>query len=237
LDPKIVETIQKHILLLEGLIKFIGEKRLNLYLSMRRFLDTPLNGLITFDTKCSDDARAFKDKLESKKLLEDWGSTYDQFRELAERHKLEYGKAHKECQSEVDDAIGGLIQWAEKINIDSSKLKSSTISLKDLGCSSGKEGSYDENEFLCSVCKRTLSTIRNHEGLVRSKLNIIKEALLAELKEKDKPIYDSQLSSTKILKKPKDLEGTLTEVSDFARYWLGKGKKVKLRVEGETEGG
>jgi len=90
---------------------------------------------------------------------------------------------------------------------------------------------------LCNVCRRTLSTIRSDKTLVQNRLVEEKERLLALHVDGKEPVFKSSISSTKRISNKRELSDALDEASEFVKYWLAKGKKVKLRMEGETDSG
>ena len=64
-----------------------------------------------------------------------------------------------------------------------------------------------------------------------------KRRLFAILAEKKKPVYDERISSIRRIENDAELNRVIEEVRDFVSYWIAQGRKVKLRVEGETESG
>jgi len=237
LDPEILEPVENYIPLLQSLVKFVEGDRLNLYLTMRKFAEAPLSNVVSLDPSLREEAAVFKEKLQGKSLLVDWDTIYDRFRKLKEKHKKKYLEAHKRCQSTVKNAIVSLKQWAKKKQIDPSQIQRATISLESFGCTAGEEGDYDETAFFCNVCRRTLATIQSDEMLVQNRLVVEKERLIALLAEREKPVYDKRLSSTRRVADSGELRSALEEVSEFVKYWIAQGKKVKLKMEGETENG
>jgi len=237
LDPEVLEPLKNHLPLLQSLVEFIEGKRIKLYLTMRKFAEEPLSNIVNLDPSLEDKAAIFRDTLRGKSLLTEWSTIYDRFRKLKERHKKKYVEAHKKCQSNVDEAITSLKQWTKKKRIDTSQVQRTVSSLQSFGCAVGQEGDYDETAFLCNVCRRTLTTVQSAETLVQNRLSEEKEKLIAVLAEQKKPVYDKRISSTKRIGSKRELSGALEEVSEFVKYWLAQKKKVKLKVEGETESG
>ena len=235
LDPGILEPLENHLPLLQSLAEFVKGDRLKLYLRMRRFAEAPLSNIVMLDPSLEDKAAIFRDTLRGKSLLTEWSTIYERFRELKEKHKKEYTEAHKRCQSSVDEAVAGLKQWTEKKQIDLSHVQRAINSLEAFGCPAGKEGDYDEIAFECKVCRRTLSTIQSAETLVQNRLGEEKERLISLLAKREKPAYNKRISSTKRIGNRRELSDALEEVSEFVKYWFAQGKKVKLKVEGETE--
>jgi len=68
-------------------------------------------------------------------------------------------------------------------------------------------------------------------------LDAEKEKLIALLAKQEKPVYDARLSRTKRIGTSVELNSAIAEVSEFVKYWIDRGKKVRLKVEGETESG
>jgi len=235
LDPEILEPLENHLHLLQSLVEFIKGGRLELYLTMGRFAETPLSNIVMLDPSLEDKAAIFRDTLRGKSLLTEWSTIYERFRELKEKHKKEYTEAHKRCQSNVDEAVAGLKQWTEKKQIDLSDVQKAIDSLEAFGCTAGKEGDYDETAFFCKVCRRALSTIQSAETLVQNRLTEEKERLISLLAKREKPAYNRRISSTKRIGNRRELNSALEEVSEFVKYWIAQRKKVKLKVEGETE--
>ena len=226
--------LEKGLSLLADLAAFVEGIKFSQYLTMRRFADGSLESLLTFDPSISKDAAGFKEKLDEKSLLADWKSLYDKFVNLEGKYRKEYLKAHRECQSAVDDGLSSLQVWVEEKHIPKSKVENSLESISGLKCKSDAEAKYDENEFFCSICRRALSTVKNHESLVKPRIDALKECLFDELKKQEEPVYSNRLSSSRTVASPKELERAIAEVTDFAKYWIQQGKKVKLEVEGET---
>jgi len=237
LVPEIFESIENHLSLLTDLEDFIQSNRLNLYLKLSQFRETPLGNLVKFDPLIEEEANVFREKLEGKRLLTEWDTIYERFRKLKEKFKKSYIENHKSCQSTVDNAISNLTKWAEKKQFDTSRVQSIADSLASFGCEGGKEADYHETSFLCNVCRRTLSTIRSDKTLVQNRLVEEKERLLALHVDGKEPVFKSSISSTKRISNKGELSDALDEASEFVKYWLAKGKKVKLRMEGETDSG
>jgi hypothetical protein len=237
LDPEILESLDNHLPVLQNLIEFMEGERLQLYLTMRKFAEAPLSNIMAIDPSLEEKASVFTGKLTGKSLLIEWGAIYDRFRELKEKHKAEYIAAHDKCQHSVHDAIDGLKQWAKKKKIEPSHIQKAVNSLESFGCTAGEKGDYDETTFSCKVCRRTVSIIHNAETLVKNRLDEEKGKLIALMAEREKPLYDTKISSTKRVRSNSELKSALEEVSEFAKYWITQGKKVRLKVEGETESG
>jgi hypothetical protein len=204
---------------------------------MRKFAEAPLSNVVSLDPSLREEAAVFEEKLQGKSLLTEWDTIYDRFRRLKEKYKKNYVEAHKRCQSTVKDAVASLKQWAKKRQIDPSQIQNAISSLESFGCTAGEGGDYAETAFLCNVCRRTLSTIQSDETLVQNSLGEEKERLITLLAERKKPVYDKRLSSTKRIEDRSELMDALEEVSEFVKYWIAQGKKVKLKMEGETESG
>jgi len=237
LDQEIFDPLERHLPLLQRLLEFVRGNKLELFMIMKRFAGAPLSSLLTFDISLKDEAAAFRSDLESKNLLSEWADIYDRFRKLKEKYKKEYLEAHKKCQKSIDEAIFDLMRWAKDKQIDSSQIEEAISSLRNYGCAAGEKGDYDETTFLCKSCRRTLSDIRGIEALVKSHLSSEKRRLLAILAEKKKPVYDERISSIRRIENDAELNRVIEEVRDFVSYWVAQGRKVKLRVEGETESG
>lgn len=237
LDPEILDPIENYLPLLQALEEFVDSTRLDIYLTMSKFTETPLDNLVKLDPSCEEEAKVFREKLEGKSLLTEWDTIYERFRKLKEKHKRSYMENHKSCQFTVDDAISSFRQWAKRKQIPESQVQAVGDSLASFGCEGGKEADYNETAFLCNVCKRTLSNIRSDKTLVQDRLVEEKERLMLILVEKDEHVFKSNLSSTKWISSKGELGDVLDEVLEFVNYWLAKEKKVKLRVEGETERG
>ena len=229
------DTLEKGISLLTDLEDFVKGIKFSQYLTMRRFGGDPLESLLTFDPSVGKDAASFKEKLDGKNLLADWKSLYDRFVSLEGKYKMLYLKAHEECQSAVNDGLSALQAWVEEKHITKPKVGNSFESLSNLNCKSA-EAKYDEKEFFCGVCRRTLSAVKNHESLVEPRINALKARLFDEVKKPEEPVYSNRLVSSRTVTSSKELDRTVAEVSDFARYWIQQGKKVKLKVEGELPG-
>jgi transcription initiation factor IIE alpha subunit len=225
-------TLKQGLSLLSDLEDFVKGIKFSQYLTMRRFAGNPLESLLTFDPSVSKESASFKEKLYGKSLIADWKSLYDNFLNLESKYEMEYLKAHKECQDAVDYAFNALLAWAEEKQIPKSKVESSAQSISNLKCKSA-EAKYSENDFLCSVCNRTLSTVKNHESLVESRIDDVKERLFVVVKKPAEPVYNDRLVSSQTVTSLKELERAMAEVSDFAKYWIRQGKKVELKVEGE----
>jgi transcription initiation factor IIE alpha subunit len=227
------DTLEKGLSLLTDLENFVKGIKFSQYLTMRRFGGDPLESLLTFDTSVRKDAASFKEKLDGKSLLVDWKSLYDRFVSLEGKYKELYLKAHKECQSAVDEGLSALQAWVEEKHIPTPKVGNSFASLSSLKCKSA-EAKYDENEFFCSLCKRTLSTVKNQESIVKPRIDALKERLFAEVKKPKETAYSNRMVSSRTVTSSGELERAMAEVSDFAKYWIHQGKKVKLKVEGES---
>jgi len=237
LDPEIFDPLESHLPLLQSLLEFVKRTKLRLFLIMKRFAGAPLSSLLTFDASLKDEAAAFRSKLESKSLLSEWADIYDRFRKLKEKYKREYLEAHKKSQNSIDEALSDFNRWAKDKEIDPSLIGEVAGSLRNFGCEAGEKGDYDEATFMCKSCRRALSDVRSVEALVKSHLSSEKRRLLALLAEKKKPVYDRRISSIRRIENNAELSRVLDEVREFVGYWIDQGRKVKLRVEGETESG
>lgn len=239
LDPEILEALETQMPLLDDLKDWMDGDGLNLYLTMRRFADTPLTDLVRLEPRIESDAANLMERLTAKSLLNEWGSIYDQFRKLKEQYKLRYLEAHDNCQIAVEEAAGELEKWAGQREIEKEEVEKVIRNLKFLNCTGGKETAYDEKKFLCDFCGRTLSTIQKNKRLVQLRLREAKEELIKYLAEKGegKPSYDEKISSTKHIGNSLDLEKALGEAREFVQFWIAQRKRVKLKIQGETESG
>jgi hypothetical protein len=59
--------------------------------------------------------------------------------------------------------------------------------------------------------------------------------LFVEVKKPEEPVYSNRMVSSRTVTSSRDLERAMAEVSDFAKHWIHQGKKVKLKVEGESQ--
>jgi hypothetical protein len=228
------DTLENGLSLLIDLEDFVKGIKFNQYLTMKRFVGDPLESLLTFDPSVFIDCASFKEKLGGKNLLVDWKSLYDRFVSLEGKYKMQYLKAHKECQSTVDYGLSALQAWFEEKHLPVSKVGNSFESISSLKCKSA-EAKYDENEFFCSICRRILSTVKNQESTVVPRIDVLKELLFVEVKKPEEPVYSNRMVSSRTVTSSRDLERAMAEVSDFAKHWIHQGKKVKLKVEGESQ--
>jgi len=237
LVPEVLDPLEKYLELLGSLDDFVGGDRLGLYLIMREFSGSHLESLERQDPSVKDEAGSFREKLGSKSLLDEWGTVYDKFRQLRDKYKEKYLEVHRICQSTLEEAGESLRRWAEDRHIDTEKVEEAVMGWGFLSCDGGVEGNYDEARFLCGTCNRTLTALLYHESLIQGRLEEAKKKFIESIVEEDEPAFEDAITSSVTVSEEKDLGSLMGEVSDFARYWLAKGKKIRLKVEGETKDG
>jgi len=237
LDPEVIDPLENYMDLLGSLDVFVKSDRLKLYLTMREFSGSTLESLERMEPSLREAASSFREKLSSKSLVRDWGMVYDKFRELREGHKSIYLEVHSRCQSSLEAAKESLSEWAEDKQIDQVKVEEAVQGWDFLSCGAGEEGDYDDVEFLCSTCNRSLTTLLFYETQIPARFEEAKKKLIEFIAGEEKSAYESSLSSSTTIVGEGDLGRVLGDVSEFARYWFAQGKKILLRVEGETQNG
>jgi hypothetical protein len=235
LAPEVMDPLEKYLDLLDSLDEFVKGDRLNLYLNMREFSGSYLEKLEDQDPSLKADADSFREKLESKNVLAEWGNLYDKFRILRNKHKEEYLNVHNKLQSELEKAEGSIRYWAREKQIENEKIEEALEGWGFLTCN--EKDAYDDIIFQCTNCNRNLTELRFHETLIPKRVDDAKKKLLDFIIEVEKPTFKNDFATSITVSKESDFKEQISEASDFVRYWLAKGKNIHLNIQGETKDG
>ena len=82
-----------------------------------------------------------------------------------------------------------------------------------------------------------MTTLLYHETLIQGRLEEAKKKFIEIIVDEEEPAFEDIITSSVTVSGERDLGRLMGEVSDFARYWLAQGKKIRLKVEGEARDG
>ncbi len=107
--------------------------------------------------------------------------------------------------------------------------------MKTLLCPGGEDVAYDDKQFQCTNCDRALSLLHNHAEMVELQSDRVKANLIRRLKDLKTPAFSKKLSKEEEIASEEKLRQVLNEASEFAQFWISKGRKVKLDISGEVD--
>lgn len=231
LKDEVRDTLNEGIPFLKSINQFIEKDRLSLFLSIRRFADRPLSNLINLDEskEISERKENLERRLTAKTLTKEWENLYEDFSFLRKRYENYYHETHRDLQRVATKAIEDLIQWCEVESFEKNKVEKELKLLRGLLCSAGDAPIYDNSTYLCSVCQRELTEMKDKAELVQPRAIKAKDRLL-----RTKPIsYDATFSEQISIGEIDELRPVLTKANKFIQYWLKEGKKIRFSVKGE----
>jgi len=235
LEEGTLEPIRSTMPLLTDLKGFCESGNLSIFLTIRQFAGVPLDGLVKVDPseEVVSRKRRVGKRIQSKELLAEWKELYDDFIFLRDKHKNAYTKAHEECQRATENSIRALKDWGTSKGLADTTIESALFPLEGLLCEGGEGAAYDDQQFLCTNCSRGLTTLRNHIEMVRVRSDQAKNRLIQKLRDMEKPPFPKTLFKEEKIETPEKLRRVLEEATEFGQFWISKGKRVKVRIEGE----
>lgn len=69
--------------------------------------------------------------------------------------------------------------------------------------------------------------------MVRVRSDQAKNRLIQKLRDMEKPPFPKTLFKEEKIETPEKLRRVLEAATEFGQFWISKGKRVKVRIEGE----
>lgn len=239
IDEGTIQPIKEGVTLLSKLKDFVGSGKLAIYRSIKDFVDRRLDELLQLkDAGLRGKGERMKNRIESRILVEEWGDVYETFSLLKGEYEKLYVHLHSVRQNKAEEAIEELKKWAKSKRLDAKVVDEALESLQEFLCDSGGEGKYDESEYVCVTCRRSLLSlnydIESMVGRFEKAKRVLVEAL-AKTEEKRKPTVPEKWSRESLVKSVEDFERIVDEAKDAVQYGVSRRKKVRVRVEVERE--
>lgn len=236
IDEGTIQPIKDGVPVLSKLNDFVGSGKLDLYLSVRKFVDGYQEPLLQLKNgELRSKAEKMKDKIGSQALIDEWGDVYEAFSLLKGEYAKAYTGLHAERQQKMERTINKLEKWAKSKKLDAEVVRKCLEPLQEFLCEGGKQGKYDEREFVCGLCRASLSTLNYNIETVEVRYETAKRSLVKELaKTEIKPTVPERWSSgEKEVKSVDDFERIVDEAAEAVQYGINRKKRVKVRVEVE----
>ena len=237
LDEGTLQPIKDGISVFSALKEFVDSGKLDLYVSIRRFVDKHLEELLQFCGELRSTSEELKRMIESPELLDEWGEVYEKFVFLKEEYVKEYRRLHSERQERAEKAIEELESWGKSKGLDVKVVKDALVPLNKFLCKGGKEGKFDDRSFVCTLCGASLATLSYNIEAVGKEYDKIKQKLVSILVKKEekgeKPVFPAKWSEEREVGSVDDFKRFMDEALDVVRYGIERKKKVKVRVEVE----
>ena len=235
LSPEILHPIEQNIKLLDQLGDFTQKGLLDIYTEIHTILRKLKEELHVVDPAIRKSIEELEAKLESKTMIQNWSTIYSQFQSLANDYQKAYLQTHGNVQDAAIEAKEELQRWCQGRELPPERVREALKTFTSFECPSGPEGAYDPKSFLCESCKRSLLTLHYHEERIMHQLRQAKITLSKYLPKEERPTPKIEREET--ITSSKELQFLLDAISEFAEYWLTKKKKLRLRLEGQVEGG
>ena len=238
IDEGTIQPIKEGVPVLSKLKEFVNSGKLAIYRSVNDFVDRRLDELLPLKDELRSKGEALKKKIGSRALLDEWGDVYETFSLLKREYEKLYAHLHSERQSKASKAMGELEAWYKSKKLDAKVVDEALEPLREFLCDGGEEGKYDEHEYVCAVCKQSLSALNYNIEAISGRYEKAKRILveaLAKTEEKKKPTVPEKWVREDVIKSVEDFERIVGEAKDAVQYGVSRKKKVKVRVEVERE--
>lgn len=236
IDEGTIQPIKDGVPVLTKLKEFISSGKFDVYLSVRRFVDRRLGELLKLkDEDLCEKGDTISKKIGSIGLLDEWGEVYEIFSVLKDEYAKAYKELHIKRQEKAEKAIVKLEKWGKSRRLDAKVINRALEPLREFLCKGGKEGKYDEREFVCGLCGASLSALNYNIEAIDVRYDAAKSDLVRELaKTEVKPTVPEKWSSgEREVKSFEDFERIVDEAAEAVQYGINKKKRVKVRVEVE----
>jgi hypothetical protein len=237
IDEGTVQPIKEGVPVLSKLKDFVNSGKLAIYRSVSDFVDRRLDELVQLKDELRSKGESLKKKIDSRLLLDEWGDVYETFSLLKREYEKLYVSLHSERHRRTEQAIDELEKWSKKLDV---KVVNEALEpLREFLCGGGEKGKYDEHEFVCGLCKQSLSSLNYNIEAVGGRFEKAKRTLvdiLAKTEEKKKPTVPEKWFKEDTVKSVEDFEQIVGEAKDAVQYGVSRKKKVRVRVEVEREG-
>jgi len=239
IDEGTIQPIKEGVPVLSKLKEFVNSGKLVIYRSVNDFVDRRLDELLPLKDELRSKGEALKKKIGSRALLDEWGDVYETFSLLKREYEKLYAHLHSERQSKASKAMGELEAWSKSKKLDVKVVNEALGPLREFLCDGGEKGKYDEHEYVCAVCRQSLSSLNYNIEAVSGRSEKAKRVLveaLAKTEEKKKPTVPEKWSKEGIVDSVEDFDQIVGEAKDAVQYGVSRKKKVRVKVEVEREG-
>jgi len=236
IDEGTIQPIKDGVPVLSKLKEFVGSGKLEVYLSVRRFVDRRLSELLKLKNgDLHEKSDAISKKISSPVLLDEWGHVYEVFSLLKDEYVKAYKGLHIKRQQKAEKAILDLEKWGKSRKLGAKIINGTLEPLHEFLCEGGKEGKYDEHEFVCGSCGASLSVLNYNVEAVAVRYDAVKSGLVKELATTEvKPTVPERWSSGEIeVRSVDDFERVVDEATEAVQYGINKKKRVNVRIEVE----
>jgi len=240
IDEGTVKPIKDGFPVLSKLKEFVDSGKFATFRSVEDFVVRRLDELLQLKNGAlQGKGEKIRKKIGSSVLIAEWGDIYETFSLLKREYEKLYANLHSERQKKAEQAIDELEKWAKPRKLEAKVVNEALEPLKEFLCSGGEEGKYDEHEYVCVLCKQSLSSLNYNIEAVGGRYEKAKRVLvesLAKTEDKKKPTVPEKWVKEDLVKSVEDFEHIVGEAKDAVQYGVSRKKKVRVRVEVEREG-
>jgi hypothetical protein len=239
IDEGTILPIKEGVPVLSKLRDFVSSGKLAIYRSVNDFVDRRLDELMQLKDELRSKGESLRKKIGSRVLLDEWGDVYETFSLLKREYQKLYGSLHSVRHRKTEQAIDELEKWSKSKKLDVKVVNEALKPLREFLCDGGEKGVYDEHEFVCGVCKQSLSSLNYNIEAVGGRYEKAKRVLvdaLAKTEEKKKPTVPEKWAKEDVVSSIEGFEQIVGEAKDAVQYGVSRKKKVRVRVEVEREG-
>jgi hypothetical protein len=239
IDEGTIQPIKEGVPVLSKLKDFVSSGKLAIYRSVNDFVERRLDELVQLKDELRSKGESLKKKLGSRALLNEWGDIYETFGLLKREYGKSYSNLHSQRQKKTTPVIDELETWAKSRKLDVKVVNEALEPLREFLCDGGEKGKYDEDEFVCGVCKQSLPSLNYNIEAVGGRGEKAKRVLvdaLAKTEEKKKPTVPEKWAREDLVSSIEGFEQIVGEAKDAVQYGVSRKKKVRVKVEVEREG-
>jgi hypothetical protein len=239
IDNGITKPIKDGFPILCKLKEFVASGKLATFCSVKDFVDRRLDELLQLkDGPLLSKGEKIRKKIGSGALIYEWGEVYETFSLLKREYEKLYANLHHERQTKTSQAIEELQKWAKSRKLEAKVVNETLEPLREFLCKAGAEGKYGECEYVCVVCKQSLSSMNYNIEAVGGRFEKARRILVETLArtEEKKPTVPEKWAKEDVVGSVEDFEQIMSEAKDAIQYGVSMKRKVRVRVEVEREG-